>query len=261
MLIHEYNTGSRFNERDLLTGSSYIERGKFRTKNFKLKDVLQHVRAGLPEQGGSFSIKIVEQEESDPASSPAELVNQEQEGIVVPEYAILFVRMNKNTKGDCDETYLFTRNSNEFGANATPVLPEDFIFINANKIESFRVTLSQSMESLGLSKSNTQQDFNNKVLDMLESSSGQSEEQGSFSSNKEHNRGSVFVETGGNNISMFIPTLLPSEFEAKYIQVGSGDVTLTMGDSNKLNGKNKIGGDGHSVTIIKRKKDSKIWAV
>lgn len=132
MRIQEYATGSRLDQKDLLLGSKFIEKGKYKNKNFALKDIISHVKAGLPKESGTLSIQLAIQDETDSSLTPSGLINRHEEGIVIPEYGLVFVQMIKNANGDCVDIYLFTRNGDEFGENAQQSTDADFIKISSH---------------------------------------------------------------------------------------------------------------------------------
>lgn len=254
MRVQEYNTGSKFNEQDLLTGSEFIEQGKYRTKNFKLKDILTNIKAGLPASSGVLSIKLITQEIGDPQVNPEDLINQNEAGILIPPYAVTLVRMLSNA------VYIFTRTNKEFGANAFQCDANDFILINRS-LGAELSPLGEDLDYFGLVAADSQKTLNKALNEAFKAEAGQVEYENNFNVLKSDNTKTVFVETGGLNKVMFVPVFLDDGFQAKYIQVGSGEVTITMSDPLNLVGKTNIGGDGKAVEIIKRIKDHKIYAI
>jgi len=263
MLIQDFNTGSKLNEQDRILGSAFVDKGKYKTKNFLLKDILSHIRAGLPKESGSFSVQTVTQQEIDAAVTPSELINQNENDYTVPEYAITFVNMIKNAQGACDEIYLFGRNSLTFGVNSNQSTDADFILINKNSLSDIDIAIQNEHPFLGLSANDSQAEFNQAIYDLLKSQSDQLEQGSSFSVNNNQKGTVVWVDTAGANISIFIPTLIKAGFRAKYVQVGTGTVVVTMqNEDNIVSPKGlTIGGDGESIEIIKRTTDNKIYIV
>ncbi len=254
MRVQEYNTGSTSNAQDLLYGSWFIEKGKYKSKNFKLKDILTNIKAGLPAKEGVLSIKLVTQEDGEQHETPEDLINQSEESLIVPPYAVTIVRMLNGA------VYLFSRTDNEFGANAYQCDPSDFIHVNPS-LGAELSALGDDLDFFDLAPSDTQKSLNKAINDAFKARAGQAEYENNFNVQKTDNAKTVFVETGGNNLVMFIPVLLQDGFEAEFIQVGEGDVSITMSDSSNLVGKSTIGGHGKAVKIIKRISDQKIYAI
>lgn len=254
MRVQEYNTGSKFNEQDLLNGSEFIEAGKYRTKNFKLKDILTNIKAGLPASSGVLSIKLITQETGEVQENPEDLINQNEAGILIPPYAVTLVRMLSNA------VYIFTRTNKEFGANAFLCAASDFILINRS-LGAELSPLGEDLDYFGLVAADSQKTLNKALNEAFKSEAGQVEYENNFNVLKSDNTKTVFVETGDADKVMFVPVFLDDGFQANYIQVGSGEVTITMSDPTNLNGKTTIGGDGKAVKLIKRIKDHKIYAI
>lgn len=254
MRVQEYNTGSKFDEQDLLSGSAFIEKGKYLTKNFKLKDILNNIKAGLPASSGLLSIKLITQEEFETQLTPEAFINENEEGVIIPPYAVTLVRMNSNA------LYIFTRTGQEFGVNAFQCDTSDFILINSPLGAEFS-SLGEDLDYFGLVAADSQKTLNMALNEAFKGEAGQAEYVNNFNVLKSDHTKIVFVETGNTNKAMFVPVFLDAGFQATYIQIGTGDVTISMSNPDNLIGKTTIGGDGKSVRVIKRIQDNKIYVI
>jgi hypothetical protein len=133
MRIQEISTDSRIGEFDLLLGSSFIEKGKYKNKNFSIKDIINHIRTGVSQEGGRLGIQQAIQDEKDPHTTPWDCLNRMEYDAYIPDNAMLFVSMNKNKLGKCQELYLCTRTGISVGSSGIQLDQLDFILVRGKQ--------------------------------------------------------------------------------------------------------------------------------
>jgi hypothetical protein len=219
MRIQEISTDSRIGEFDLLLGSMFIGKDKYRNKNYSIRDIINHVRAGVSVEGGRLSVQYAWQDERSPYTKVEDLINKFDGLIIVPANGLLLVKMVKNENGAaCDDLYLFTRTDCEIGEGKSLVYEHDFIKIKTE-------TLNRGLE-----------------------------ETSSFVLNRGHHKGLIYV-VSDDVCFVTVPEDLQEDFEVSVIRLGMGEVKFVCTDRTQqgfVNG-NKIESHG-KVDLIRRPK-------
>jgi hypothetical protein len=190
MRIQEISGDSRIGENDLLLGSMFIEKGRYKNKNFSIKDIIQHIRSGLHTEngGGKLLIQYAFQDEDSPYTTVEDLLNKYNGTIEIPANGILFVKMVRNVYGmPCDNLFLFKKTDCKIGEEEYPVNSLNFIEIRSENLNR-GIELDDSV-----------------IL------------------NNGYHRGLIFL-TNTHNIEITLPADLYENFEATFIRQGMGEV-------------------------------------
>jgi hypothetical protein len=223
MRVQEISTGGTIQNDDMLFGSQFIEKGKFRNLNFNIKDIINYVKAGLPASSGTLSIQIGEQDADSPYLTPTELINRSVFNIDVPAYGLLFIKMKKNKDGLCDELYLFLRNGFAFGENAMQCKEADFLklFCGGQKQNEFT---HDSYEEFNLSNT--------------------------------HNKGLIWCESPE---AINIPDNLTDDFTVQFFNVSNTTILLIPNPNIDLDGTEL--NERKIYTLKRRSSDKKFFLI
>jgi hypothetical protein len=227
MRVQDISTGSIIGQEDLLFGSMFIEKGRYRNKNFSIKDIINHVRSGVSVEGGRLSIQYATQEENSKYDNVVDLLNRFNGIIIVPANGILLVKMIRNEYGlACDDLYLFTRNDCVLGSEEEQVKDYEFIKLRSE-------TRNRGIEI-------------NKSMKL----------------NKGHHKGLIYVDSI-EPLELMLPTDLQDDFEVELIQVGPDSVTLKteLPDEEGFQTGLHIGSEQSKIRIVRRPKTKMFYSI
>jgi hypothetical protein len=194
MRIQEINAGSQIGEYDMLLGSAFIEKGKYRNKNFAIRDIINHIKSGVTGDGGRLSIQYAWQDERCTHTNVVDLINKFDGSILVPSNGILLVKMVKNEYGmPCDNLFLFNRTECELGEGNNQVNDYNFIELKSKNL--------------------------NRGIEITED----------ITLNNGYHQGLFFL-SNADDIEIALPADLFDNFESTFIRQGTGEVRFTCSD-------------------------------
>jgi hypothetical protein len=222
MRVQEISRGGTIQNEDMLFGSQFIEKGKYRNLNFNIKEIIGHITAGLPKNEGTFSIQVAEQDSNCNLKTPADLINRNPDNINVPNYGLLFIKMLKNESGACEDLFLFTRTGDTFGESANQCSDKDFLKLGSDNFGS-----QINIENQDL------------VLD------------------NRHDKATIFIDSG---CTIVFNDKLKDNFKVRLINISDSHFSMVENETEIIsNVGTVISGKGASVQAIKRNQDKKIY--